>query len=531
MRSPNAPIATLRVLLLALASACTDDKAPPEGDAGTDSGTDAGTGTGTDTGTDTGTGTACTTPIPTGLAGGWTVEHAGTVGTARFVHPRNTDKDGAIVAARLASALGGLGVPATSDSRDAILDPTRMVDATYVDEVAAFIVDDLYGGVGLAGSNPLLDSDTLVLTSVHRHGLYVAEALHAPVLPLQFIAFADDWAQVEAASARATVIVGQDYDFDGLWLWNKLAAGEPGTMAAELPEAYVRAVAAAEHLVLVQPDDNWTYCTDAACADAVSDVYSGADAPVYLHTSITRSDVVNTGTRLYAQARDVGLLAPAPDSAVENLKQWEWGVPDSTVDNVRALWESLGKPAEDLIVIRGGVVDLFEATPWLWQEYLAKNGLSAEGVHFLSYWAAFPALERCSAALPLPSYTWWTPDWHPLDDNARELLGEVCGAACDTSFGARTRVFVNTVGSSLDPDAHRTLLEDFGLGADDVWFGEGYNARGSTSWLGWEGEPVAFGWELVADALVDPSACPHADRAWDPLTPRELCATALHDCD
>ncbi|MFT5683365.1 MAG: hypothetical protein ACI8RZ_004296, partial [Myxococcota bacterium] len=267
-------------------------------------------------------------PPGEGLDGGWSIQHSDEVLGATFIHPVNTDKDGGIVAARVASALGGLGIAATNDAREAILNPTRLSDATMVDEIATFIVEDLYSNLARAGEadQALLTTDTLVLTSVHRYGLYVAEALHAPLLPLQFISFADDWEQVTAASTRATIIVGQDYDYDGLWLWNKLGAGDPGSSAASLPPAYVQAISVAERLVIVQPDDSWTACTESACWDAVHQVYTGGEEPIYLHTSITLNATSNPGTRRYAEAVDAGLIQDAPYSAVENLKQWEWGV-------------------------------------------------------------------------------------------------------------------------------------------------------------------------------------------------------------
>lgn len=56
-------------------------------------------------------------------------------------------------------------------------------------------------------------------TIIGRYGLYVAEALHARVLPLQFISFADSWAQVQAAAQSSVIIAGQDGGFNGLWLW------------------------------------------------------------------------------------------------------------------------------------------------------------------------------------------------------------------------------------------------------------------------------------------------------------------------
>jgi|GEM_PF-3472481 len=478
------------------------------------------------------TDTADPGPIPTGLTGGWTVDHTGAVLGATFVHPHRTDKDGALVAARVASALGGLGVPATSDARDAVLDPTRMADETYGEEVAAFVVDDLYGRLAQAGNNPQLGTDTVVLTSVHRFGLYVGETLHARVLPLQVISFAEDWSQVEAAARRATLIVGQDFDYDGLWLWNKLGAGAPGTAAAALPEAYVRAVAEAEHLVLVQPNDNWTLCTATSCVDAIGEVYTGGDSAVYLHSSLTRSDLVNRGTTLYADAVARGLVAAAPEAEVANLKQWEWGVPDSTVDNVRALWASLGKPPEDLVVIRGGVVDMFAWTPWLWRAYLNRNGVTPTGIHLLAYWAAWPGLERGAGILPLPSYTYFTPDWHPLDDNARALLTELCVADCGPELGANTRAFVNSIGSAADPDAMAALLTDYGLtAATGAYLGEGLNSAGAAAWTGWEGAPVAAGWEEVAAAVTDPARCPLATADWSPFTVDELCATGRFACE
>ena len=59
-----------------------------------------------------------------------------------------------------------------------------------------------------------------------RYGLYVAEVLHARVLPLQFISFADSWTQVEAAAQSSVIIAGQDGGFNGLWLWWVCLHGE-----------------------------------------------------------------------------------------------------------------------------------------------------------------------------------------------------------------------------------------------------------------------------------------------------------------
>jgi hypothetical protein len=468
-------------------------------------------------------------PIREGLAGGWTIEHHGEIGGARFVHPVQTDKDGAIVAARLASALGGLGEPAVSDARDAVLAPTRFADAAYADEVAALVTDELYGRLARQGDNPLLDGDTLVFTSVHRFGLYVAEALHAPVLPLQVLSFAQRWDQVEAAATRAEVIVGQDFDEGDLWLWSKLAAGAPGTDASRLPDAYARALERATRVVIVQPDDNWTRCTPAACADAIEHRYTRGGAHAFVHTSISRSGEDNVGTRLYAEARDAGLLIEASAEEVANLKQWEWGVPDTAVANVRAAWAALGRPPSDLVVLRGGVVDLFAATPRLWAAYLDKNQRPARGIHVASYWFAAPQLERAGAILPFPAYTWWTPDWHPLDDDARATLTTTCQGPCDPAFAAQSRAFINTIGSADDPAAVQRLFHDYALSSGG-WLGLGLNALGAGPWRAPGGAEVDPPWTWIGAALLDPAQAPWWGASWQALTVAEVCAVVPGGC-
>jgi hypothetical protein len=501
------------------------DSSDSHADSGDSAGSDSGD---SDSGpTDTGVGS--------GLSGGWSIEHSEEVAGARFIHPVNTDKDGAIVAARLASALGALGTPATSDSRAATVAPTRMVDAAYRDEVADFLVDDLYGGLARVGQpeQGLVGTDTLVLTSVHRYGLYVAEALHARVLPLQLIAFADSWDQVEAAATQSTLIVGQDSDYGGLWLWNKLAAGAPGTPAGALPPAYTRALAEAENVVIVQPDDNWTTCTDSYCWDVVNAVWTGAETPVYLHTSLTRSGAANTGTALYADAVAAGQVSGVSEADVANLKQWEWGVPDSTITNLRAAWAALGKPADHFTVIRDGVVDMYAWTPWLWRAYLDHNGVPVRGFNFESYWAAYPAVERYGAVLPFPSYSWWQQDWHPLDDNGRAVLDTVCGGApCPAGYAENTRAFVNTIGSTREVQGMKALLTDYALTPDDgAYYGYGINAEGAGAWTGWDGAPVASGWEIAAMDEQDPNRCPYTSRSWSPLTVADVCGLGLYTCE
>lgn len=71
-----------------------------------------------------------------------------------------------------------------------------------------------------------------------------------------------------------------------------------------------------------------------------------------------------------------------------NLKQWEWGVPDTAVANIKSIWtNTLGRSAANFRVISSGVVDsLFTSTPDLWMSYLAANNAAVRGLHWNSYW-------------------------------------------------------------------------------------------------------------------------------------------------
>jgi hypothetical protein len=233
-----------------------------------------------------------------------------------------------------------------------------------------------------------------------------------------------------------------------------------------------------------------------------------------------------------SEAADAGLLQAAPLSAVTNLKQWEWGVADSAVANIRALWLAQGKPSEDLTVMRGGVVDMFAWTPHLWRAYLAENGQSPRGMNVSSYWVASPQLERCGAVLPFPSYTWWSGGWHPLDDSARALLSEACGAECSAPFAENSRALINTIGSASDPERIADLMGDLGLTAQrGTYFGSGINAQGAADWTGWTGEVILPAWEVVAMDIQDPERCPLTEADWHPMTVEAICVLRPGACE
>ena len=102
---------------------------------------------------------------------------------------KNCDKDGSLVAKRLASSNGGI-----SDTRALEISVDREVDKFYVTDMAEKLV-----GYYLKHAGGKIDFSTLVMGSVHRAALYTSECLNCPVLPLQFIGFASNWGQASEA--------------------------------------------------------------------------------------------------------------------------------------------------------------------------------------------------------------------------------------------------------------------------------------------------------------------------------------------
>ena len=155
----------------------------------------------------------------------------------------NCDKDGSIVSARLASASGAI-----SSSRPIKIEIDRQTDATYVEDIgnrlASYYIQ--------IDNSKLLDFETLVLSSVHRAALYVAEALHAPILPLQILSFAKTWEQ--ALESNKASIAGTDHATPYIWQWNKISEPE------QLPEKYIEMMKRAEKIVLVRSTDSGTDC-------------------------------------------------------------------------------------------------------------------------------------------------------------------------------------------------------------------------------------------------------------------------------
>ena len=412
----------------------------------------------------------------------WRIDNLGSLGGAvTNFHARQTDKDGSIVAARLAGATHGV-----SDTRELHYNRTaRKADATFASDVAQY-VSNLYVEAARNGSGTLpgaaargspdgllrLRGGPVVVSSVMRPALYAAEALHAPLLLGQVIAFADTWASACNASlgGDGIVMVGWDGGYDGLWLWLK-----PAT-ARGVPAAHKAQLALASELLLVAATDPETIPGTFDCA---AHGHRGGGV-LYVTDYLSRAANSNTpGTAkvrsLYNEAMPLGPLPTGVSGAT--LRQWEWGLPRPTIEAYRAVWVSLGKPTAAMSVVELGVVPAFGATPALWRAYLAANGRQPRGMSLYSYWMAQPSLDRADLTLPVPSYAFWKPDFTPVFDAAKAALMPIIRSHGTAATAAHTRLFVNDFGSTTDvPEGVDRFLNETGLagpGSRPVWVSTG----------------------------------------------------------
>lgn len=380
---------------------------------------------------------------------GWSITDEGPLfGASHWWHPANTDKDGSLVAARLAGATFGV-----ADTRAlAYVNVSRKADSTYLAAVAA-VTTSLYE----RSASPLLvvEGGPVVVGSVHRLVLWASETLHAQALPAQAIAFADTWGEVcDAATSGDVILVGCDFGYDGLWLWIKPSGGAEG-----VPKAHLDALARASSLLLLRATDGDSYLGMYTC--------QGSLLGVYVHSSLAScaADPASfpRAAALYAAAQP---LAPLPPGITgESLGQWEWGLPESTVAAYAAAWASLGKPASALLRAEGGVVAGYLATPGLWGAYLAANGRAARGLSLYSYWTAQPALDRLDATLPLPSYALFHPGFTEVLDAANATLAALVGVSrnarlqCEESAGHASSAPTADAGRAGSGRTHTSIHE------------------------------------------------------------------------
>jgi hypothetical protein len=405
----------------------------------------------------------------------WSVSNLGPLAGARtYYHAANGDKDGSIVAARLAGATAGV-----ADTRALNYPPTftRYADASYFNDVAA-LTASLYEEAVLsapASSPALLSNATVVLGSVHRLVLTAGEAMHAKVFPAQVLAFADTWdsACSAAQDGNTVVMVGCDFGADFLWLWIKPATAEG------VPPAHVDALRGAEQAVLMRATDSDDFVAAYPCGGSSASLESSG-VLLAIHSSLAGCAAAPSEyprvSALYAQAKPS--FAPLPANMTgDSLRDWEWGLPDVTIAAYTALWSvTLGKDPSLLQVLQGDVVSGYLAAPQLWAAYLAANGIAQpRGITVADYWVAQPAVDRLDGTLPFPAYAFYKAEWHPVFSAANATLAQAVEAAGGDAYatGLHTRVYVNGVGSSTDLQGAQLLLAGFSDMNASAWLSYG----------------------------------------------------------
>ena len=340
----------------------------------------------------------------------------------------NCDKDGAIVAARIAGAMGGI-----ASGRPLAIRIDRYTDERYFEEMA----NRLAGYYDRVPPGSLLSDRVVVLSSVHRAALYVAETLHARLLPLQLLSFSRNLN--EAMRSPMLGILGAGHGVRALWQWNKIA--DP----AHFPARYRKMIEAADDLVVVRSTDD------------------GSDAPI--EGRIGHIYVNRTLQRLNPECWEVVRPVISTSASLPELGQWEWGLPNATVEACHRLWCELGKPPERFHLIEAGTVALYRRVPRLWETYLQRNGKPIQGVALNAYWIAHPTFERICGVVPIPFYRFST-----VRQVAEKYLVRV------PSVGdGKVCAFTNRIGGCSDPEEIRELLRKHGL-TQHTWFSIGIDA-------------------------------------------------------
>ena len=290
---------------------------------------------------------------------------------APFYGLENCDKDGSLVAKRLASVNRGV-----SDTRRLGIKIDRQVDGAYLNDMAARVV----GPYEVHGQG-ILDSPTLVLGSVHRPTLYVAECLHAPVLPLQFIGFAQ---------------AGSDGGANEIWLWNKIVD------RAHLPPCYLRLIKHARQLVVVRS----TYLNEGVLRRY---------RHLYVHSSL-RCGLLE----------EIGGEVDEVDDATVGARQWERGLPDAAILMLKSLWREAGKADEDLLIVEERASALYDLAARLWERYLLANNVVPRGISFNAYWVAHLYFERALGLIPVNYYSFKMHKKLVLELVGRHRLEPIC---------------------------------------------------------------------------------------------------------
>lgn len=344
----------------------------------------------------------------------------------------NCDKDGSIVSARIASS-----VEAVSSTRPIRIKVDRQIDSSYFKDMA----NRLASYYSFAGNNSLLNSDILVLSSVHRAALYVAEVLHAPLLPLQIISFAKSWEQ--ALEAKTLSIAGSDFDAPYIWQWNKIGH------ISHFPQKYIDMMYKASKLVLVRTNDNSPNCR-----------IEGKFDKIYINSTL-KENKYSQNFWLHVKNK-----LNNTDMDYSSIRHWEWGLPDLTVDATKQMWLKLGKSIKDFHIVEGSSVDLYRLITPIWEYYLVKNLIPVRGFTFNSYWIAHPYYERYAGLLPIHFYK-----FKMLEETAAHYIQKYKNIEI---LPNTVCAFTNNAGGPLDTNEIKNFLTNFTFNKK-CWFSIGFD--------------------------------------------------------
>jgi len=398
-------------------------------------------------------------------------------------------------------------VDGIADSGSANLNISEWANKDIITERAEDVVR-YYENVTHGRKNgTLLGWDSLVFTSSHRTALYVAEVLHAPALPLKFLAYATTWDEIKAAAETSTPIVGWDYGFQGLWPWLDITARR------HLPLVYLQKMYTAKQVVVVRSLDLPEFSGDDSI---VAGVFEGS----YVLRGVLKQPHLS---KLADEVREH--IVPMTQDEQDHTRQGEWGLPDETIAMMRSVWvQELGRDPNDFVVLEDDTLKLYARIPPIWEAYLAKNKAPVRGFTFNHFWIAHPALERAAGLLPFHYYGFNTPKAiAPWLDKYRANI---------TATNTTVIAFADTIGGGDDIDALNTFLaQNYSWGDGERWFSVGYDvsptlAYNYTSWRnatpGVGQVPVPA--DYAAQLLAQPAAVPYKQQTWTPLTVAELVA-------
>ena len=389
------------------------------------------------------------------------------------IHIKNCDKDGAIVSARLASLLN-----AVSSLRPLKINPDRYTDHNYFNDIG----NKLAKYYSLVKKNKLFSTETIVLSSVHRAALYIAEVLHAPILPMQIISFSRSIKEAQQTSLFS--IVGTDYDYKGLWQWNKI------THISHFPTEYVKLINRAKHLIIVRSIDEGKDCP-----------IEGKIKDLFINCSIKKLNPL-----LWKEIKD---LIVEKEKDYGWVRQWEWGLPDNSIKAVKDLWKSLKKDITNLHIIEANSIDLYKFIPFIWEKYLNENKVSIRGITLNSYWTAHPYYERYAGLIPIHFYK-----FSYLQKIAVSYIRKFC---LKERSPETLCAFINNIGDINDINNVKLLLNKIGV-EKESWVSNGIDSPDAIAKDIYNNEiPKPF--EKISEWI---KKAPYKDKIWKALNIKKL---------